>query len=193
MRTLLTKCVRVLNANFVSQTNSILIFNPVHDLTAIRFRSFTTSQSLLYFNWWYKSTSYLRSLIYDPIKASSLRREPKINSKQGLERAHVLSIFLVVRLWKVIYGHEFISVNDRKALRSLLRRSDNFELVCTFANRTLHVKYDQEIAKALMNSNEKVSCGAKKRLKKIIQFLNDNKEGQLKYFVKKSIKKLKSL
>ena len=87
---------------------------------------------------------------------------------------------------------------DLGVLKTFLNRKENFEAACFYANRTLHVQYDKEIAKALeFDSGAKLSYGAKKRLEKIIKVLvlqlRDDKDDCLNRFVHRSIQLLNKL
>ena len=122
-------------------------------------------------SWFGLAKLYFLSLFKFKLSAKTLRRQPKsVKPVPGLDRSHKLSLFLAVELWKHIYGHEYVNKKQRKMLKNALSLDSNVYLTCKHTNRTLHVKYDNEIAYALKSSAQ-LSCGAKMRAKQIISVL----------------------
>lgn len=138
-----------------------------------------------------KLMSYLRSLFKLELTPGALRREPKsLKAKEGLERAHKLSLFLAVQLWTSVYGHTYIHKEDRDRLKEALAFKDNVYHTCAFANRTLHVKYDNEIAQVLKQQQNELSPGAKMRVRQVNSVLaklnRQSDSRKVKDFSKKS-------
>ena len=133
-----------------------------------------------------------RLILFNRVNPSKLRRKPplSVQSEEGLEKAHILSLYLVSRLWQQVHGHQFISSKDLKALKVMLNRKENFESTCMFANRTLHVKYDREIANAILKDQQNLSPAAEMRVNQVIKVLLmqiRDEDARLKKFAHKSI------
>ena len=97
---------------------------------------------------------FIMSFFRHRLSAGDLRRQPRgVRSVQGLDRAHKLSLHLAVVLWKHVYGHEFVTSKDKTLLRDALSHPNNVYYTCAFTNRTLHVRYDNEIAEMLKSCN----------------------------------------
>lgn len=140
-------------------------------LPQLELLSTTANSSRTLFGFAVKVPLFFRSIFQHKLLAKDLRRNPRaLTSSAGLERAHKLSLFLAVRLWKQVYGHSFVNARTHKLLRNALSSECNVYHTCVFTNRTLHVKYDNEIALALMTSS-KISSGAKLRVRQILQTL----------------------
>ncbi len=118
---------------------------------------------------------YFMSFFRQRLSAQTLRRDPReVKRVQGLDRAHKLSLHLAVVLWKKVYGHEFVKSQDRKILRDALSQSCNVYYTCAFTNRTLHLKYDHEIADLIQTSQKKsLSPGARARVKQVKSVMNE--------------------
>jgi hypothetical protein len=118
---------------------------------------------------------FVLSLFRFKLSPQILRKEPRgLKSASGLDRAHKLSLFLAVALWKQVYGHPFVNAGDKKLLREALAVNQNVYHTCRFTNRILHVKYDNEIVEMLENQNihgQSLSSGAKMRRKQILAVL----------------------
>jgi len=137
-----------------------------------------------------------------PLQAESLRRKCSgITTKPGQEIAHKLSLYLAAHLWRHTNGgHRSIRMKDHRKLRHALSRRVNVYHTCPHTNRTLHVQYDNEIAKALAdvtaeNKTRKLSTGAKIRVKQVIGVLEDLQDHSdtMLEFCKKSRKLLRKL
>lgn len=124
-------------------------------------------------SWFVMVKTFFLSMFKIKLSAKTLRKQPQsVQAVPGLDRAHRLSLFLAVELWKVIYGHEYVNKKQKLILKKTLSLDSNVYLTCKHTNRTLHVKYDNEIAYALKSSGPKLlSCGAKVRAKQIISVL----------------------
>ena len=125
--------------------------------------------------------------------------------------AHILSLDLASNLWRKTSNSNLSSAREREALKELLARNSNFQEVCAFANRTLHVRYDSEIVKALKSGdnvqegkkkkkqkNIELSPGAKTRKKQILNFLkkdgiNKSQDEKIKKFCQSSVDILKNI
>ena len=93
-------------------------------------------------------------------------------------------------------------MKDHRKLRHALSRRVNVYHTCPHTNRTLHVQYDNEIAKALADAtaenktnNRKLSTGGKIRVKQVIGVLEDLQDHSdtMLEFCKKSRKLLRKL
>jgi len=131
----------------------------------------------LSFWWWI--TRFWEGFYRPRLKAKSLRRTcAGIKAKPGQEIAHKLSLFLAVELWKLIRGQN-IRMRDQRKLKHALSQRANVYHTCVHTNRTLHVQYDNEIAKALsqgQSRGERLSPGAKMRIKQVVPVLKDLKD-----------------
>lgn len=143
-----------------------------------------------------KLKHWLYSWIWTPLSTASLRKMPALEETQkGKERAHVLSLYLAVKLWKKIFGCEFVTKRTIVGLRQLLSKKENFTMVDIECNRIIHVSQDAEIAKALQSTCDypvKLSKGSNSRVKDVIRFLKNVKPSDpiIKKFVKRSRKLL---
>ena len=136
------------------------------------------------------------------LSASNLRRNPSIKSPTGLssapgmDRAHKLSLFLAVQLWKKVYGHDLAYDNVRVQLSQALSLSSNLYHTCHHTNRVLHVRYDKEIVEALQAPGAKnLTPGAKMRIKQVLDVMSILKKDStvMSDFSKRSIPVLKEL
>ena len=135
-------------------------------------KSMQRQERTLYWKTLFKNCyHFLYSLIWFELSPKTLRKAPKLQSEQGLDRAHILSLYLAVELWKKIYGHQFVKLKDKTILKEVLSLDCNIYLTCKHTNRTLDVKYDNEIAEAISNKASKLSPGAKQRIKHICRVL----------------------
>lgn len=121
---------------------------------------------------WKSLTHFIYSLFFFKMSAKIIRKEPKLKSLQGIDRAHVFSLSLATDLWELIYGDKFIGKRDKKCLTSVLRSEANLIYACKFTNRVTHVKYDHEILQAILYpGSPSLSFGAKSRVRDIIKSL----------------------
>jgi len=148
------------------------IVMPKLELIYAQNRSLHRHQKTLYWKTLFSNCfHFVYSLFWFKLSPKTLRREPKLRTEPGLERAHKLSLFLAVELWKNIHGHQYVRLKDKNILKEILSLDCNVYLTCKHTNRTLHVKYDNEIAEALVAKNSKLSPGAKTRIKQICTVL----------------------
>jgi len=111
---------------------------------------------------------FVVSLFRFKLSAKSLRKDPVgLKPIAGLDRAHKFSLFLAVELWKHVYGHQYVKIKDKELLREALAQDFNMYHTCPHVNRTLHVKYDNEIADAVSKGVKVQTPGAKMRIKQI--------------------------
>ena len=153
---------------------------------------------------------FVSTFFRQQISASNLRKSLPPNGRlgescvAGMDRAHKLSLYLAVHLWKIVYGHDLAYANVRLQLRQALSLRENIYLTCIHTNRTLHVKYDVEIVKALHKKSEKtqtenprvkLSPGAKMRVGQVIEVLLKLKDHSfvMKDFSEHSLTRLKNL
>ncbi len=94
-----------------------------------------------------------------------------------------------------VYGHTYISRREHRILRDVLSTDCNVVFTCKFANRSLHAKYDNEIADALKTARTDISPGAKLRVKQILKTLPrlKSESDALKHFFDRSWNLLKPL
>ena len=145
---------------------------PKLELIFAQNRSLQKHERTLYWTTLFRNCyHFVYSLIWFKLSPKTLRKSPKLKTEPGLERAHKLSLFLAVELWKNIHGHQYVKLKDKNILREVLSLDCNVYLTCKHTNRTLHVKYDNEIAEALVKKNVKLSPGAKMRIKQICTVL----------------------
>jgi len=126
-------------------------------------------------SFWLLFTCLWEGMYRPRLKAKSLRRTcAGIKALPGQEIAHKLSLFLAVELWKLARGQN-IRMRDHRKLKHALSQRANVYHTCVHTNRTLHVQYDKEIARALLAqpNRERLSPGAKLRVKQILPVLND--------------------
>jgi len=124
-----------------------------------------------YTTWFGMAKLFFLSLFKIELSAKTLRRQPKlVKPVPGLDRSHKLSLSLAVELWKHIYGHQYVNKKQKEMLKNALSLGSNVYLTCKHTNRTLHVKYDNEIALAMKGSGQ-LSSGAKMRAKQVISVL----------------------
>jgi len=149
------------------------IVMPKLELLYAQNKSLHRQERALYWKTLFKNCyHFVYSLIWFELSPKTLRKSPKLQSEQGLDRAHILSLFLAVELWKKIYGHQFVKLKDKTILKEVLSLDSNIYYTCKHTNRTLHVKYDNEIAEAIISKKStKLSPGAKIRIKHICRVL----------------------
>jgi len=141
----------------------------------------------------------IRSWIPSKLQAKDIRKYPRILvADPELDRAHKLSLFLAVRLWKSVFGHSYISQSDRILIKKALSHTSNLTYTCKFSNRVLHVRYDNEIASALDQGPKKItlSSGAILRVNDILRIINivrTSDTRKIKRFWDQSEKMLKNI
>ena len=129
----------------------------------------------------HNSYMFILSLLKPKLSAKTLRKSLKLKSVQGLERAHIFSLDLAVKLWKFKFGHKFVKQNDLISLKTSLNTNANLIYTCRHTNRVLHVKYDEEIGNAIINNeNVALSSGAKMRSKEIMKLLTQIQTDSIK-------------
>jgi hypothetical protein len=143
--------------------------------------------------------SLLRLWHSNELHAKDMRKYPRtLTPDPELDRAHKLSLFLAVKLWQCVFGHNYISQKDRINLKKSLCHNANLIYTCKFTNRVMHVRYDNEIASALTASSKatKLSSGAVLRVIDIlatIKTVQNSDSRKTKKYWEKTEKILKSL
>lgn len=115
-----------------------------------------------------------------------------------LDRAHKLSLFLAVKLWQCVFGHNYINQNDRIRLKRALCHNANLIYTCKFTNRVMHVRYDNEIASALAGGTKGpiLSSGATLRAMDVlntIKIVRTSDSRKMTKYWEKSEKLLKNM
>lgn len=153
---------------------------------------------------WKSMKHFIYSLFFVKISPKIIRKEPKLKSLSGIDRAHIFSLSLATDLWQLIYGDKFITQKEKKCLRTVLRSEANLCYTCKFTNRVTHVKYDHEILQALLyhpaagSPPPRLSFGAKSRVKDILKSLQiiektATNNSKIRHFLRSSRGKLETI
>lgn len=126
-----------------------------------------------------------------------LRRSWSSPKSGELDRAHILSLSLTCQLWRLVHGHDRISIHELNQLRLALSRPNNCLITSHHVNRGLHVKYDNEILKQLTGTvlPTSLTWGARNRVHMISDILVEMQRDfpDLVPFIRASRQKLKRL
>ncbi len=141
-----------------------------------------------------------RLLFTQSLTAKALRSSTNYNvPAAGLERAHVLSLYVARKLWTEYRGDGGrVTSRELSALRAALNDPRNLRAVCRHTNRVLHVRYDEEIVKALELADRRLgsslSSGASQRLHSVLAVLKElSSKDDVKHFCQFAVKRLKRI
>ena len=147
-------------------------------------------------SWLQNCVNFIYSVFRFKLTPKDLRKPPRLKAVSGLDRAHKLSLSLAVQLWKHVYGHPYVKKNKKKIIANALSVDSNVYYTCRHTNRTVHVKFDNEISDAIKAYGQvPISSGAKLRVKQVLIALSkiEKHSPEMSDFCDKSRKELKKL